>query len=78
MVSNVTLDEKNWSTFRPLLADFLAELPNSKVEPAAWQREADQAAEGLVIPAQVNYVAKGANLYELGYELDGSIHVITN
>ncbi|NLG72574.1 MAG: hypothetical protein GX495_11120, partial [Chloroflexi bacterium] len=31
MVSNVTLDEKNWSTFRPLLADFLAELPNSKV-----------------------------------------------
>jgi Zn-dependent M16 (insulinase) family peptidase len=26
----------------------------------------------------VNYVAKGANLYQLGYELHGSIHVITN
>jgi presequence protease len=33
--------------------------------------------EGLVIPAQVNYVGKGANLYEHGYQMDGSILVIT-
>ena len=33
--------------------------------------------EGLTIPAQVNYVGKGANLYELGYALDGSVSVIT-
>jgi hypothetical protein len=33
--------------------------------------------EGLTIPAQVNYVAKGANLYELGYQQDGSAEVIT-
>jgi Zn-dependent M16 (insulinase) family peptidase len=32
--------------------------------------------EGLAIPSQVNYVGKGANLYELGYELDGSVEVI--
>jgi Zn-dependent M16 (insulinase) family peptidase len=33
--------------------------------------------EGLTIPAQVNYVGKAANLYELGYEFDGSANVIT-
>ena len=30
----------------------------------------------MTIPAQVNYVGKGANLYELGYENDGSAEVI--
>jgi presequence protease len=32
----------------------------------------------LTIPAQVNYVGKGANLYKLGYEPDGSVNVINN
>ncbi|MCK7480781.1 MAG: hypothetical protein M0C28_28865 [Candidatus Moduliflexus flocculans] len=32
--------------------------------------------EGLTIPAQVNYVGKGLNLYELGYERDGSAMVV--
>jgi len=34
--------------------------------------------EGLTIPAQVNYVGKGANLYKLGYKLHGSVQVINN
>ena len=34
--------------------------------------------EGLTIPAQVNYVGKGANLYQLGYEPHGSVNVIRN
>ena len=33
--------------------------------------------EGLSIPANVNYVGKGANLYEQGYKLDGSVSVIS-
>ena len=33
--------------------------------------------EGLTLPAQVNYVALGASLYNLGYELHGSISPIT-
>jgi Zn-dependent M16 (insulinase) family peptidase len=31
----------------------------------------------MIIPAQVNYVGKGANLYELGYRLHGSVYVIS-
>jgi len=33
--------------------------------------------EGLTLPAQVNYVGKGVNLYSLGYRYHGSAHVIT-
>ena len=32
----------------------------------------------MAIPAQVNYVGKGASLYPLGYTYHGSIHVINN
>lgn len=34
--------------------------------------------EGLAIPAQVNYVGKGANLFQLGYMPHGSADVIVN
>ncbi|HEY3341968.1 MAG TPA: peptidase M16, partial [Anaerolineae bacterium] len=44
---------------------------------AAW-KTTDSAAEGLTIPAQVNYVGKGANLYKLGYQLNGSVLVTNN
>jgi len=43
-----------------------------------WTPGALPAREGLTIPAQVNYVGKGARLYDLGYEYHGSIHVILN
>ena len=44
----------------------------------AWTRLPTPENEGLAIPAQVNYVAKGANLYDLGYTYDGSSAVISN
>ncbi|MDE5833335.1 MAG: insulinase family protein [Desulfovibrio sp.] len=33
-------------------------------------------AEAILTPGQVNYVAKGANLYDLGYDYNGSANVI--
>lgn len=78
MLANVTLDRDNWKEFRPQIADFLSGFPAAAAQPAQWSRPLPAEHEGLTIPAQVNYVGKGANLYELGYELDGSISVITN
>lgn len=78
MVCNVTLDADSWAVFQPQLDAFLAELPARAVVCPEWTPAVMPAFEGLTIPAQVNYVAKGANLYELGYTLDGSIAVITN
>ncbi len=78
MLVNVTLDEANWKLVQPQLAAFLASLPSRPFMPQRWERERISHNEGLTIPAQVNYVGKGANLYALGYEPHGSVHVIGN
>jgi hypothetical protein len=78
ILSNVTLDEKNWQKFQPLLGSLLESLPEGSSQRAAWNPPAPGKAEGLAIPAQINFVGKGANLYQLGYELNGSMAVITN
>jgi Zn-dependent M16 (insulinase) family peptidase len=51
-------------------------LPQHDQQSAVWQPGAAPTAEGLTIPAQVNYVGKGANLYDLGFKPHGSINVI--
>jgi Zn-dependent M16 (insulinase) family peptidase len=78
MLFNVTLDEANWSAFRPRLTGLIESLPAAPVKRASWAPEPPPPFEGLTIPAKVNYVAKGANLYELGYQLHGSVSVITH
>jgi Zn-dependent M16 (insulinase) family peptidase len=78
MLCNVTLDEANWGQFQPQLADFLSALPARPTSLARWTPQAGYQFEGLTLPAKVNYVGKGANLYDLGYTLHGSHMVITN
>jgi Zn-dependent M16 (insulinase) family peptidase len=78
LVADVTLDGDNWATFRPQLEEFIGALPVGGSEPEQWTPGVLPAREGLSLPAQVNYVGKGARLYDLGYTYDGSIHVITN
>jgi Zn-dependent M16 (insulinase) family peptidase len=76
LLCNVTLDEKNWEAFQPQLQEFLGTLPERKVKLTPFDVQLTPRREGLTIPAQVNYVGKGANLYDLGYEYDGSSEVI--
>ncbi|MCP5099360.1 MAG: peptidase M16 [Chloroflexi bacterium] len=78
MVCNVTLDEDNWFAFAPQLDEFIGSLPNKPAEMVVWDWQETAVSEGLTIPAQVNYVGKGTNLYDLGYHRHGSIFVITN
>jgi hypothetical protein len=78
LIANVTLDAANWTLFQDQLQEFLAELPAAPVTPSVWTPSYDATHEGLTIPAQVNYVGKGANLYELGYRYHGSLAAITN
>ncbi len=77
MLCNATLDETNWGRFESQLANFLATLPATPVKMIAWSPQYGTESEGMTIPAQVNYVSKGANLYDLGYQLHGSAMVIT-
>lgn len=78
MFANVTLDSENWQLIQPQVASFIDAIPSRKVKLHQWQLSASNGNEGLSIPAQVNYVGKGANLYELGYQYSGAINVINN
>jgi len=78
MIANVTLDSAGFAAFEPQLAAFLRSLPASKSGDAPWTRSTTAPNEGLTIPAQVNYVGKGADIYKLGYKLHGSVLVINN
>ena len=78
MLANVTLDQESWREFAPRLDALVAALPSHTPSRIAWAVPPVVGHEGLSVPAQVNYVGKGANLYDLGYAYDGSIHVISN
>ena len=78
MICNVTLDAANWAAFELRLAGFLKSLPAAAPRQVQWQPTPASLFEGLTIPAQVNYVGKGANLFKLGYEARGSVDVILN
>ncbi len=76
LVANLTLDAANQQTVLPLLASFLSELPSAPYTPADWPTQAATGGEGLIIPAQVNYVAKGVNLHALTIRPTGAAAVV--
>jgi hypothetical protein len=72
LLCNVTVDQASCDAFQPQLAEFIAALPAGAAAADDWLPTHAEKPEGLTLPAQVNYVGKGANLYQLGYELHGS------
>ncbi|MCB9456977.1 MAG: insulinase family protein [Anaerolineaceae bacterium] len=72
MVVNVTYEDHLWSGLQPQLDSFLTAIPVHPVTPVRWMPGTLPVNEGLTVPTQVNYVSKGANLYDLGYKLHGS------
>lgn len=60
----------------PQVNNFLHELPRKTSEDQTWSIQPLPENEGLIIPVQVNYVGKAANLYQLGYRMHGSVNVI--
>ena len=76
LLCNVTAEAAHWSRLQPLLADFISGLPRAGAAPAPWQVADGPLYEGLVIPAKVNYVGKGADLYKLGVKPSGANLVV--
>jgi hypothetical protein len=76
MIANVTTDAAAWAPFSPALSDLLASLPSMPPTDYAYGPGDGQAGrppdEGLTIPAQVNYVGQGVNLFAEGYRIHGS------
>jgi len=76
MIANVTADSFALAALRPQLAEFVEGLPAGAGRSAeGWGFVPGPLSEGLTFPGQVNYVAKGANLKELGFEPTGGTAV---
>jgi Zn-dependent M16 (insulinase) family peptidase len=76
LLINLTLDRENFQQIRPLVDSLVERIPVKDLPAQPWQPDFPTKGEGLAVPAQVNYVGKGANLYDLGYRHDSSISVI--
>ena len=74
---NMTGDERALGAASHHLTEFWEALPATAAPMADWNGALLAQNEALVVPTQVNYVCKAANLYEdAGYELSGSSYVI--
>ncbi|OWM83735.1 hypothetical protein CDL15_Pgr004165 [Punica granatum] len=75
---NMTADGRNLRDTEKFVSKFLDSLPtDSQVGNNSWRARLPPENEAIVIPTQVNYVGKAANIYENGYQLDGSAYVIS-
>ena len=75
-VANVTADSFAIAALKPELAAFIGALPAGQGAAAeGWGFAPGPQSEGLTFPGQVNYVAKGANLKELGFTPTGATAV---
>lgn len=72
MMVNATVDGKEWPRIESRIADFLDSFPSGPLTKETWTPQLPVPTEGMVIPARVNYVGKGANLADLGYRFHGS------
>ena len=71
-VVNLTMDEAMLSANEGRFMDFVAALPDSRPVASQWSGIRGVDHEGLVVPAQVNYVGKVCDLQAAGYAFHGS------
>lgn len=76
MLVNLTAEGNRRDALLQTVSGFLRAMPAADLQRPDWQISASAPYEGLTMPLQVNFNAKGASIYDLGYKLDGSISVI--
>lgn len=78
MICNCTIDADNWLEIEPRIQGFIKSLPAHENSHMDWRFQMDSSHLGLSIPSQINFVGKGINLYQHGYQFSGSAFVISN
>ena len=72
MITHVTLEAKSFDQIRPDIVRLLSALPSTAFTPHTWSPATLPKAEALIVPAQVNYVAKGADARLFGFKPGGA------
>eukprot|EP00244_Chara_vulgaris_P009641 TRINITY_DN4184_c0_g2_i1.p1 TRINITY_DN4184_c0_g2~~TRINITY_DN4184_c0_g2_i1.p1 ORF type:complete len:1050 (+),score=217.40 TRINITY_DN4184_c0_g2_i1:309-3152(+) len=76
-IINLTADESILTQADAHVTSFLDAMPAKDIQTVKWSSILPANNEGLIIPTQVNYVGKAGDLYKAGYQLHGSVHVIS-
>ena len=74
---NVTVDLAGWKNIQGALYNFLSRLPAGQPNQEVWTGRSLPPCEGLILPAQVNYVGRAYDLKRSGYEHHASVSVIS-
>ncbi len=72
VITHVTLDASALDPVRQQLEKLVTGLPSGASTPHIWQPASFAKAEALLVPAQVNYVAKGADARLFGFKSAGA------
>ncbi|WP_147819668.1 insulinase family protein [Salidesulfovibrio onnuriiensis] len=74
LVLNATLPQGDFVVLESVLKGIVDALPENGADPVVFCPDPLPQREGLAIPSQVNYVGKGCNVYEHGFEFVGAVH----
>jgi len=77
LLINLTADEHDLVSCAGIVDEFIDALPSSPAVYQSWRDSIPPLHEALTAPSQINYVGKGASMYDLGYRYHGSVAVIT-
>ncbi len=77
LLASITVDEDDYTAFRKEFPALLEHLSNTVPVPVKYSFETPVINEGLFTPGKVQYVAKGYNFKQLGYEYTGVMHVVS-
>jgi Zn-dependent M16 (insulinase) family peptidase len=73
---NITAEADDYTRFEPRINSLAEALPGTPAEPVKLRFDLAPRNEGFLSASTVQYVGKGANLYDLGYEYTGSFNVL--
>ncbi len=77
MLVNITCPQEGFQRYERQIDELIHSVPDLKRESFTWEKETIPDSEALLIGSKVNFVGKGASLYQLGYTFHGSSLVIT-
>jgi len=77
LLVSITAGENDYSVFRKEFSALLEHLPDAVPVPVHYSFSPPVINEGLFTPGKVQYVAKGFNFRQLGYEYTGVMQVVS-
>jgi Zn-dependent M16 (insulinase) family peptidase len=77
MVGGITCSDDNYVSFQQAFGNFISEMADQETTLNNWAFDFESGNDGLMSSSLVQYVVKGNNFKDLGYEWDGKMEVLS-